>query len=94
MPQYIGTLTNNIVYDRLAPGVKDELKRLTPRDAKGRPKAKLFQRLTEDVGHPKLREHLASVITLMRISADWESFEANLDKALPKWSDQLRLPGT
>ncbi|CAN5756729.1 hypothetical protein BH11GEM2_BH11GEM2_31630 [soil metagenome] len=94
MPQYVGTLTNNIVYDRLAPGVKAELKRVTPRDAKGRPKAKLFQRLTEDVGHPKLREHLASVITLMRISPDWETFEAHLDNALPKWSDQLRLPGT
>lgn len=94
MPQYIGSLTNNIVYDRLAPGVKDELKRLTPKNAKGRPRQKLFQRLTEDVGHPKLREHLASVITLMRISPDWETFEGHMDRALPKWSEQLRLPGT
>jgi hypothetical protein len=94
MPQYIGVLTNNIVYDRLAPGVKEELKRLTPRDSKGRPKHKLFQRLTDDVGHPKLREHLASVITLMRVSPDWKTFETNLDIALPKWSNQLRIPGT
>jgi hypothetical protein len=94
MPQYIGNLTNNIVYDRLAPGVKDELKRLTPKDAKGRPRHKLFQRLTDDVGSPRLREHLASVIALMRISQDWDTFEGHLDRALPKWSEQLRLPGT
>lgn len=91
MPPYIGHLTNNVVYDRLAPGVKDELKRLTPRDNRGRHKHKLFQRLTDDVGHPRLREHLASVITLMRISADWSEFERHLDRALPKWDETLPL---
>ncbi len=91
MPQYIGALTNNIVYDRLAPGVKDELKRLTPRDLKGRPKAKMFQHLTDDVGSPKLREHLASVVTLMKISPDYSTFERHLNQALPKWGDTLQL---
>ena len=90
-PPYFGHLTNNIVYERLAPGVKAELKRITPRDEKGRHKDKLFQRLTEEVGHPRLREHLASVVALMKISPDWTTFERHLDAALPKWSDQLRL---
>ena len=90
MPQYFGHLTNNIVYDRLAPGVKQELKRVTPRDAAGRHKNKLFQRLTEDVGHPRLREHLASVVALMKISKTYEEFERYLDKALPRWEDQLQ----
>jgi hypothetical protein len=90
-PPWIGKVTNDIVYERLAPGVLDELKRVTPRDAKGRHKHKLFQRLTDDVGHPKLREHLASEITLMRIFDDgeWSSFYKALNKALPK---QTRLP--
>lgn len=91
VPRYFGHLTNNIVYDRLAPGVKAELKRLTPRDAKGRPRHKLFQRLTEDVGHPRLREHLASVVALMKVSPDYETFETHLDKALPRWDDTLPL---
>lgn len=80
-----GRLTNHLIYDRLAPGVKDELKRLTPKDAKGRHKQRLFRRLTEDVGHPRLRELLASEITLMRIFDDgaWDSFEAALNKAVP-----------
>lgn len=91
LPQYFGTLTNNVVYERLAPGVKDELKRLAPRSASGKPKSKLFQHLTEDVGNPKLLEHLASVTTLMKISPDWSTFEAHLDKALPKWGETLQL---
>jgi hypothetical protein len=35
-------LTNNVVYERLAPGVLDELKCVTPRDDKGRRKHKYF----------------------------------------------------
>lgn len=91
LPAYFGHLTNNIVYDRLAPGVKDELKRVTPRDAKGKHKQKLFQRLTGDVGNPKLREHLASVVALMKVSDDNDTFEKNLEKALPRWTENLSL---
>jgi P63C domain len=74
-----------------APGVLDELRRITPRDNKGRLKHKYFQRLTEDVGHPRLREHLASEITLMRIFNDgeWDQFQVALNRALPK---QISLP--
>jgi hypothetical protein len=92
LPQYFGGLTNNIVYDRLAPGVKDELKRLTPKDTKGRPKNKLFQHLTEDIGVPKLAEHLAAVISLMTVSPDYSTFDGYLNKALPRWDDTLPLP--
>ena len=59
-PQYFGHYTNDIVYRRLAPGVLAELKRVQVRDDEGRPKHKLFQRLTANTGYPKLREHLGS----------------------------------
>ena len=88
-PIMAGKITNDIVYDRLAPGVKDELHRLTPRDDKGRLKQKLFQRLTTDVGSPRLKEHLASVVALMKASDDWAQFMKSLNRALPKWSDNL-----
>lgn len=91
LPQYFGKLTNNIVYARLAPGVKDELKRLTGKDAKGRPTEKLHQHLTDEVGVPKLAEHLAAVTTLMTVAPDYETFEDFLDKALPKWDETLPL---
>jgi len=91
-PILVGRLTNNIIYDRLAPGVRAELHRLTPRDEKGRLRHKLFQRLTDDVGNPKLREHLASVVALMKASDKWTQFMNMLNRALPRYSDTLYLP--
>jgi hypothetical protein len=91
-PQVVGHWTNNIVYKRLAPGVLDELRRLTPRDEKGRLKHRLFQRLTDDIGHPKLREHLAAVVMLMKYSPDWEVFIDRLDREFPQWGDTKLLP--
>ncbi|MGB6690898.1 MAG: P63C domain-containing protein [Terracidiphilus sp.] len=91
-PVLVGKITNDLVYDRLAPGVRQELNRLTPRDEKGRLKHKLFQRLTEDVGHPKLREHLASVTSLMKASDSWMQFTYLLNRALPRYGDTPYLP--
>lgn len=91
-PVLVGRITNDVVYDRLAPGVRQELNRLTPRNEKGRLKHKLFQRLTEDVGHPKLREHLASVTTLMKAADNWEQFKRMLDRSLPRYGDTPFLP--
>lgn len=91
-PQYFGNLTNNIIYARLAPSVLEELKKATPRDAKGRHTQQLHRRLTDDVGHPKLREHLASVVTLMKISNNYSQFMDLLDRVHPKYGSQLLLP--
>lgn len=90
-PQYIGRLTNDIIYERLAPGVLDELRDITPRDEEGRRKHKYHQRLTEDVGHARLQEHLSNVLTLMRASANYRSFYRLLQRALPKYTGQLDL---
>lgn len=81
----IGKLTLDVVYDRLAPGVRAELERKNPKNDRGLRKRRHHQWLTEDdVGDPRLREHLASVITLMKVSEDWEGFMKMLKKALPK----------
>ncbi len=92
-PIMVGKITNDIVYSRLAPGVRQELHRVTPRDEKGRLKHKLFQRLTDDFGHPKLREHLAKVVTVMQLSSDWDAFLKNLNKVLPKYADMPLFDG-
>lgn len=91
-PRYFGTLTNDIVYSRLAPGVLDELKRVTPRTDEGRPKAKYFQSLTTNLGYPKLKEHLGAVIALMRISKSWGQFVNTLDEHYPRVGDTIMLP--
>jgi hypothetical protein len=91
-PGVIGHWTTNIVYKRIAPGVWEELNRITPRNDKGRLKHKLFQRLTEDIGHPKLREHLAAVVMLMKYSPNWKIFMDRLDHEFPQWGDNFLLP--
>lgn len=90
-PQYFGVLTNDIVYKRLAPGVLEELKRVTPRNDDGRPKAKYFQSLTNNTGYPKLREHLGKVVMLMQLSKDYNDFKAKLEIYLPVHTPQLTL---
>ena len=84
-PQYVGHWTNNLVYKRLAPGVLEELKEKTPKTRRGHRKHRYHQWLTDDVGHPKLQEHISAVLALMRSSDDWDDFEKRLNKALPKF---------
>jgi hypothetical protein len=88
-PQYFGYLTNDIIYKRLAPGILDELKRTEPKTPSGRRKGTIQQRLTPDLGHPKLREHLASVTTIMALSDDYEDFMRKLDKRHPKYGETI-----
>ena len=90
-PQYFGHLTNDVVYKRLAPGVLNELQKATPKDDKGRRKYKYFQRLTSNIGYPKLREHLGSVVTLMKISNDWEDFMVKLNQIHPRVDETIPM---
>ncbi len=91
-PQYFGHLTNEIVYRRLAPGILDELKRVTPRDADGKATARYFQSLTKNHGYRKLGQHLGAVIALMKISKDWPSFIELLDKHYQRYGETIALP--
>ena len=90
-PAVVGHITNDLVYKRLAPGVLVELRKVTPRDEKGRLKHKFFQRLTEDLGHPRLREHLAAVVALMKAASTWDHFMRSIDRALPVYGKTLLL---
>ena len=80
----IGRYTNDIVYSRLAPGVLEELKRKNPTVKPGRRAKRHHQWFKPDLGHPKMKEHLAGVIMLMKASANWTRFQTNLNRALPK----------
>jgi hypothetical protein len=84
-PILVGRLTDNLVYDRLAPGVKRRLKELIGRDESGRLKHKMFQRLTDEIGDPKLREHLAAVVALMKAADSWPQFVTMLDRSLKRY---------
>ena len=90
-PILVGKLTNDIVYERLAPGVLTELENKNPKDDYGRRKSTHHQWLTEDVGHPALAQHLHAIIGLMRASTSWIQFHDMLDKAFPKRGDTMPL---
>jgi hypothetical protein len=90
-PHYFGHLTNDIVYRRLAPGVLKELQDTVPKGIDGRRKHQFTRHLTDTVGHPKLREHLASVVTIMKLSREYEDFKDKLDQIHPRYGDTLPL---
>lgn len=93
-PQYMGHLTNDLIYSRLAPGVLAELRKRNPRTSRGTRKSKHHQWLTSEVGNPKLLEHLAAVTALMRGHDAWDSFYVMLERSMPKhqpmplWEEQ------
>jgi hypothetical protein len=75
----------------LPEGVLDELKKLNPKDEADRRCHKHHQFLTDDIGDPHLEKHVASAITLMKVSATYKGFKKLLDEALPIPQAQLSL---
>ncbi|HUJ17228.1 MAG TPA: P63C domain-containing protein [Nitrospirota bacterium] len=90
-PSVVGTYTNDLVYERLAPGLLKELKRLNPKDDKGNRPTKHQQWLTEDIGHPALAQHLHAVMGFMRAAATWDQFYRMIQRAFPKKEETLPL---
>ena len=83
-PSLVGRITNDAVYERLAPGVLDELREKNPVLPEGYRAQRHHQWLTPDLGHPRLREHLEAVMAIMRLSSSWRMFKRNLEMAYPK----------
>jgi hypothetical protein len=90
-PGVVGKYINDLIYDRLGPGVLDELKKKNPSDANGRRKAKHFQWLTEDIGNPALAQHLYATIGFMRAEDNWHTFKERFSRAFPKRGENLAL---
>lgn len=91
-PQVVAHYTKDVVYQRMAPGLLEELERKNPIEG-GRRKSKFPQWLTPDVGHPALSQHLHTVISFMRVPADggWEEFMRLLDIAHPKKAESVKF---
>lgn len=68
-----------------------ELRRKNPPVAPGQRKHKHFQWLTENVGDPRLREHLWKVIGIMQVFDGWDTFYAALNRILPRFSTKPLL---
>ena len=93
-PQVIGHYTNDLVYDRIAPGVLAELRERNPTLPQGWRKNRHHQWFTPEFGHPKLRMHIEGVTALMRAAGSWDAFKRALDRAYPKTGSQFSMPET
>jgi hypothetical protein len=59
--------------------------RLPPRVGLGSGVRVSIWRLTEDFGHPKLREHLGAVVMAMKLSDAWDEFMGKINRLLPSY---------
>ena len=91
-PQYFGCLTNDIIYRRLAPGVWLELKQRVKKRPSGRLTHHLHRRLTTESGHPKLKELVVSVTTIMKLSTTWMDFKEKIDIVHPAYDKTMLVP--
>ena len=90
-PSVVGRWTNDVVYDRLAPGILEKLKEKSPKNESGNRPIHLHRWLTEDNGVPELHGHLAGVIALMKASANWRQFQRLLERAYPKFGHNFPI---
>lgn len=79
-PQYIGKIINKYVYDRLPPGVLEELKKKNPANENGNRNYRHHQFLSENVGEENLNKQIHQVITLMKVSDNLDQFKELIER--------------
>ncbi|MCB1846309.1 MAG: P63C domain-containing protein [Halieaceae bacterium] len=82
-PGALGGYTNDLVYERLAPGIYEELQKKNPKQGRGR-KAHHHRWFTTEYGHPKLAAHIEAITALARVSSSWEEFKNMVERVYPK----------
>jgi hypothetical protein len=92
MPGVVGKWTNDLVYDRITKGMLDELKRLNPKDEKGRRRHKNYKFLTPDMGYPALNQRLYELLGMARACKDWDEYYALVDRTFPRVGQTMSLP--
>lgn len=90
-PGVVGRYTADLVYERLAPGLLEELEQLNPKNDKGYRKNKHHQWLSSDVGHPALSQHIHAVIGFMRACDSWGQLIKLMDRAYPRKGTQIEM---
>jgi hypothetical protein len=88
--------TRDLVYERMAPGLLQELERKSPKNEKGHRDVLMQRWLSEDVGDPMLAQHLHSLIMFQRLALangyGWKRFLNMVDQVLPKKDATMLLP--
>lgn len=92
----VANYTTNLIYDRLGPGITEELINKTPMTQKGYRPHKLHQWLSDEIGDPMLATHLASIMNFQRLAIangyGWKRFMHMVDQVMPRRGSTLELP--
>jgi hypothetical protein len=92
----VARYTTDLVYERIAPGLIEDLRRKSPPNEKGQRPNKLHQWLTEEIGNPMLAQHLHSLIMFQRLAISsgfgWNRFVKMVDRVLPRLGNTLEIP--
>ncbi len=84
----VGKYTNDLIYERIAPGLKEEFDSRNPKDAKGNRKSKHHQWFDE-MGEKLYAQQMFTVLTIQRACLKkagdkWNHFKSMMDELLPK----------
>lgn len=87
--------TNDLVYERMAPGLLKELQERSPKKNTGERPNKLHQWLNTDIGNPMLAQHLHTIINFQRLAIvngyGWERFIKTIDQVMPRKGETLEM---
>ncbi len=91
----VAKYTNDLVYERLAPGLREILTEKNPKNDKGRRLSKHHQWLTAEIGDPMLAQHLYSLLMFQRLAIasgyGWSRFVKMVDQVHPKKGTSLDI---
>jgi hypothetical protein len=90
-PGVLGHWTNDLVYDRLGPGLREQLHDFAGRNEKRRLRHHLTQFLTTNHGIPELRSHLDGLVALMKAATSWDQFKEMTQRVYPKPETTLSM---
>ena len=91
-PQVVGRYINDLVWDRLAPGLRQAIELRIPRLPSGEHKERMHQMLAAEVGLAELQAHIAILLHLMERQSEWGMFMFAVKQALPKSGRHLPPP--
>lgn len=88
--------TNDLIYERLAPGLREELERRNPMQENGSRKSKHHQWFDDD-GEKLFSQQMFTVLALQRACLNkggdkWEHFLSMVNEVLPKKGSTMHLP--
>jgi len=79
-PQYVGKIINKHIYEKLPPGILEELKNKNPVQENGFRKYRHHQYMKEGLGEKNLEKQIVQTTTVMKLANNFEDFEEMMDK--------------